>query len=259
MSNISGERDSIVTDEQPGRRRWYLRRGGGQAGPFDSATVRRLLLRGQAVLEDEVSIDRESWQPVSTVPEVVPRELRPGGPATLTLMAQRRPLPLTGILVSSLLVAGVLGFAVWWGGSQEKVGPDCHAPPAPGVDWRNCQLTALSAAGSDLRGLRAQSADLSGAALAGALLDAALLDYANLRRADLAYAQLRAASLRGADLREADLARADLSGADLSFADFSGASVAGMVITDARLDNAVWTDRRTCAPGSVGACVPSAR
>jgi hypothetical protein len=241
------------TPGAPGHRVWYLRRSGRQAGPFDSATVRRLLLRRQVELDDEVSLDRKTWQPVATVAEVVPPQLR-SGTTPVEFPTQRRPLPLWGMLGFVLVVGGGIGFAFWWGGNVAREGPDCHAAPAPGVDWQGCRLTGLQAAGSRLSGLQAQNADLAAAALAAADLSAAQLDYASLRGADLGYAVLRAASLRGADLREADLTRADLSGADLSYAELSGARVTGVILTGTRLDGAIWTDRRTCAPGAVGDC-----
>lgn len=55
---------------------WYVRRDGQIRGPYPSGGVRRFVLLGRVVPEDEVSLDRESWQPVSMVPEVIPPEVR---------------------------------------------------------------------------------------------------------------------------------------------------------------------------------------
>ncbi len=65
----------------------------------------------------------------------------------------------------------------------------------------------------------------------------ARLDGADLRRIVAIRGNLRGASLRGARLVEADLTEADLRDADLCGADFTGA-----VLTDVRLDGAVWDD-----------------
>lgn len=245
----------MTNDEIPVQRTWYLRRQGHQVGPLTSGAVRRLLLQGQVMLDDEVSEDLNAWQRVGAVPEVVPPELRPGvSPAGVTPV--HSPVPWLSIALFGLVVVGTIGFGFWWGGDDPRVGPDCHAPPAPGIDWHNCRMSAFKAPAADLRGANLQNADLAGAALAGADLSGAQLDYAILHQADLGYAVLHKARLRGADLRRADLGNADLSGADLGFADLTGARIGGTHLTGARLDNAIWVDHKTCAPGSVGTCLP---
>jgi len=245
----------LTNDEIPTPRAWYLRRQGHQVGPFTSGVVRRLLLQGQATLDDEVSEDCETWQRVDAVPEVVPPELRPGALVADVTPVHSSP-PWLSIALFMVVVGGAIGFGFWWGGDDPRIGPDCHAPPAPGIDWHNCRLSALKAPSADLRGANMQNADLAEAALAGADLSGARLDYAILHQADLGYALLRNARLRGADLRGTDLGNADLSGADLGFADLTGARVAGANLTGAHLDNAIWMDRKTCAPGSLGGCLP---
>ena len=55
---------------------WYVRRGGETGGPFPSGALRRFLLLGRVALEDEISTDRKEWHRVSSVPEVIPPELR---------------------------------------------------------------------------------------------------------------------------------------------------------------------------------------
>ncbi|MET0094927.1 MAG: pentapeptide repeat-containing protein [Sedimenticola sp.] len=55
---------------------WYVRRKGKPQGPFPSGTVRRFVSLGRILLTDEVSMDKEQWQKVSEVPEVVSPEIR---------------------------------------------------------------------------------------------------------------------------------------------------------------------------------------
>jgi hypothetical protein len=223
--------------------------------------VRRLLIQGEATLDDEVSADLRSWRRVALEPEVVPRDMRPEGATAAQGFGRDRgpPIPLLSITVAALLVAGIIGFGFWWGGSGSPGEPDCRRPASPGVDWRNCGLSGLRAAGAELEGARLQNADLAGATLAGAGLTSAALDYANLRGADLGYAVLRSASLRGADLRGADLTNADLSDADLRFADLSDTILAGAVLQGTRLDRAIWIDGSVCGRQSVGRCTPAGR
>lgn len=89
-------------------------------------------------------------------------------------------------------------------------------------------LVKLKATGS------CQNCDLSGANLGGA----------NLKWAYLQNADLSGANLSGAILRDANLYNADLSNAFLGDADITGTI----------LNNATWTDGRTCKPRSIGQC-----
>ena len=95
----------------------------------------------------------------------------------------------------------------------------CNDPAAPEVDWSACYKP---------------SADLSGADLT----------QANLTEANLTHAVLTGAVLTGADLSGADLRGADLTNADLTNA----------ILVGADLSEAIWTDGRFCAQGSIGTC-----
>ncbi len=55
---------------------WYVKHEGEVLGPFPSGAVRRSLLLGRIVPADEVSFNGKDWQPASSVPEVVPPEMR---------------------------------------------------------------------------------------------------------------------------------------------------------------------------------------
>jgi len=140
-----------VIDQAPEQRVWYLRREGKLAGPFNSARIRRLLLEGQVALNDEVSVDRKTWQPIARVAELVPPGLRGGADATTVGNEAANPIPWVALTVFVLLVAGAIGFAFWWGGSPPQSVPDCNAEAGAGVDWRNCRLPGLQAQGADLR------------------------------------------------------------------------------------------------------------
>lgn len=132
----------------------------------------------------------------------------------------------------------------------------CSSAPASKVNWSNCVLDGAQLARADLTGAVLYSARLTAANLAGARLAASNASYATLSLASLEDADLRDANLTGANLRRARLVRARLDRADLSYADLTGADLAGATLAGARLGNAIWTDGRICAPGSVGACQP---
>ncbi len=55
---------------------WYLRQQGEVRGPFNGSVIRRFAILGRVTLQDEVSDDAESWQPIAAVAEVVPPAIR---------------------------------------------------------------------------------------------------------------------------------------------------------------------------------------
>ncbi|OOZ36995.1 pentapeptide repeat-containing protein [Solemya velesiana gill symbiont] len=288
---------------------WYVRRKGKAQGPFSSGTIRRFVTLGRVLLTDEVSMDRETWQRVSDVPEVVSPEVRKAAaegrlyevlPAKLredertgrerrtakddeefagrrkgerrddepevaqqhrkarTALKEEREsstFPLIGAGVIGLLVAAVIIYGFMIGGSEKEPDPDCLAAAAPGVNWRNCRLDGLNAEGKDMQGAHLNNAVLRGSKLSGSRFNDADLQYADFSSSDLSYSEMKNAMMKGAGLRKADLSYADLSNADLSFSDLTGANLGGSVLAGARFDNAIWTDGKTCAAGSVGRCI----
>lgn len=55
--------------------RWYARRNGTVRGPFADEVVSRYILLGRIRLNDELSRDCNSWQPVTDFPHLLPGEL----------------------------------------------------------------------------------------------------------------------------------------------------------------------------------------
>jgi hypothetical protein len=174
------------------------------------------------------------------------RTLRDGAP-------QRTQYGVVVVIVA--LVAGLLWYAAMRGpGPAQRSGAKCNAAPAPGVNWSYCTLEGLRLVKADLSRANLRSVNLRGADLAGARLIEADLSYGSLGTADLAGADLTAARLVGTGLGGADLRGADLTRSDLSYANLRGARLAGARLTGADLDQAIWTDGRVCAEGSVGEC-----
>lgn len=109
-----------------------------------------------------------------------------------------------------------------------------HGKKVGNAELAQLLATSRNLAGRDLRGMNLTGADLRGVDFRGSILAGA-----NLERADLTEANLERADLTEANLRSASLAAATLRGARLQGAVFDGA---------------IWTDRRICPPGSLGAC-----
>lgn len=161
----------------------------------------------------------------------------------------RRPSLLIGLL-AVLALAGI-GASVWLGQSEQPMQAEinqvasCAATAGEGVNWSGCDKRGAALAGAMLRNARLDGTRLEDARMAGAVLEYASAKGVNLRNADL-----RGAKLTAVDLSGADLSGADLSGANLRYAALGQARLAG-----ARLDHAVWSDGRTCAVDSLGACL----
>ncbi len=113
-----------------------------------------------------------------------------------------------------------------------------------GVDMSNASMTTM----------RLDRANLRRANLSGAILQLSNLKGADLTLANLERAHLHAVNLRGANLMLANLTKVSLLDADLRGANLTGANLTGAILIAAKLGNAIWTDGRVCAKGSVGEC-----
>lgn len=59
-----------------GHQLWYTRRGKVVRGPFPAPQISRFILLGRIVETDELSADQINWQSVSSVPVLIPEELK---------------------------------------------------------------------------------------------------------------------------------------------------------------------------------------
>jgi endonuclease YncB( thermonuclease family) len=177
-----------------------------------------------------------------------------------------------GELGRSLLVAGLLAFAVWLVGELRRPVEERNAlqvtlglqQEMPGVDLHGKDLDGFSLAGRNLEG-----ADLEGAQLGEASLVRTNLTDANLANADLSGANIKKADLGGADLSHADLQgveatkvdlhEARLLGADLSGAELSGADMRGSCLADGSLVDASLPDAHLEGAALTGADLEGAR
>jgi uncharacterized protein YjbI with pentapeptide repeats len=151
-----------------------------------------------------------------------------------------------GELGRSLLVAGLMAFAVWAVSELRRPSEARHSlqlslgaqQSMPGIDLH----------GEDLSGFNLSGKDLSGADLAGANLAGASLIGTNLARADLSDANLTGAEMKKTSLAGARLDRAQMEGARAEQADLTGARLPEADLTDARLGGALLQD--SCLSGA---------
>ncbi len=257
----------------------YVRRENRVQGPFPVGQIAQCLLIGRFRLSDEVSEDRETWQPIRSRGDLIPEVLKgdPQDPAFQErLQAARRwaderrpahapqaddrrtPEDLQTLeyrhnresiyrqlsrrrewSIRQALFVLALAAGVVWLGFR-------FAPQERPAE-ASCQ--ASPAPGVDwhnclLSGLQALKADLrqarlDSAVLVGANLFASRFDGAKLDYADLSVANLSFASFRGASLKGATLRQADLSRADLRNANLAYANLTGARIDGARLEGAI--------------------
>lgn len=248
---------------------WYVRLAGIEHGVYTSAGVRRLLLDGDAGLQDQISTDCEHWREIREVAEVIPLRMRAdlGDRSAQVLLHARRHtsqeageglatgFPLSSMISVMMLISGLLGLGIWVGVPKEIDEPQCQAEAGPGVNWRYCILPGKDVGAASLVGANLNSAILRTANFMATNLHRADLSYADLRGADLSYARLSEAVMVGANLQKADLSEADLSHTDLRFADLSGARLDGVKLEGTMLGDAIWVDGTTCRVESVGSCV----
>ena len=96
------------------------------------------------------------------------------------------------VLIASILILGLIGFSqdAFASHTAPFAGTTLHCdittnPPAPGVDYRHCNLSGAKLSGANLSGANLSGADLSGADLIGANLSGANLTGADLTGANL--------------------------------------------------------------------------
>ncbi|MBW9263356.1 MAG: pentapeptide repeat-containing protein [Candidatus Thiodiazotropha sp. (ex. Lucinisca nassula)] len=115
---------------------------------------------------------------------------------------------------------------------------------APGVDMHESSLASA----------RLDRSNFERANFSRSIFQLANLKDTNLMLSNLEYAHMHGVNLRNANLMLANLTGASLFDADLSGADLRGANLQRTILIKTKFDNAIWTDGRICAEGSIGQC-----
>ncbi len=241
---------------------WYIRRSETVQGPFPSGTLRRFVLLGRVKLSDQVSLDKQQWESVSRVPEVVPPEVRKAAAEghledvlPIHLREDERGL-------ERRRKEHDKQFKDQRKGQRRQNEPELmqrHRQAkaellrlakkrrrTPFVAIAVSTLLVILAVGVGLYiGVPASIQDPDCNAKAGpgvnwrnCRLDAVSFESANLQGAILNSSILRMAKLPGAIFTLADLQYADLSGSDLSYAEFANAKMKGINLQSADLSYA---------------------
>ena len=254
---------------------WYIRRNGQIKGPFPGGQISQYLVLGRVQATDEVSLDKENWRMIRTVPELVPDVLRADPEdemagerlrAARRWADERRPDEgeswggsnrreqlgdhnrLTGgnadkqgrpglKFVQLMAVLGVVLLGLYLA---------IELPSSSVVSVAECDAPAKPGVNWSycrMSGVQLLKVDLTGAMLNSVILNGARVTGSNLSEADLSYADLSNArlsfvNLSKASLKGANLRYADLRNADLTRVDLSYADLSQAMIQEAGFDMA---------------------
>ena len=235
----------MPSDEKDSRL-WYVRRAGKLRGPFPPGQISREILLGRIRDGDEFSHDRQHWQPLAELPQLIPEVMRHAETEPGRQRLRLARLHEDERLSDRRHEAGEAE------GQRRRHGDRRDTEPLEAVAHRDLvNRWAHEEPVPERNGL------LIGATLVVALaillffflyrpaVDVAVRDCAspaaagvNWNSCDLAGRSLNRADLAGADLANAVLVRADLSHARLDSADLGYANLAGADVRAASLQSA---------------------
>jgi len=247
---------------QPSKGLWYVRKDGRIRGPLPAGQIAREILLGRMRDNDELSVDREHWRPLSALPQLVPEVMQhvdtEEGRQHLLLARLREDERLhdrrgpghapdaTGLrhgdrrTVESFDVAADRERVTRLAAEENKEERNLLLPAAVIMIALFILVTyflwyrpAAPLAGRDCLAVPAAAVNWSGCEM-----PARNLSRADLSRANLSNTVLKAADLYGVQLRNADLSYANLEGADLRMANLKGASLRGANLSLSDLSNA---------------------
>lgn len=232
----------IEAEENHDQRMLLSQRWEDERGGFD----RRHAKAGVAQEHRRSTTDRRHTERIEAVERRQQRTLRKGLLTDASLRGALIPIIAIVVFVGAYLALYESG--------PDPVSVDCLAKPAVGVNWSYCDMQNAELTQVSLRDARLLSTNLSGARLESVGLMGADMSFAVLSFAKIDNADFSGARMLGVSLRNTLIKNSNFKNSDLSYADFSNAVLDNVELSNARLDHAVWTDRRSCAAGSIGTC-----
>lgn len=246
---------------------WYTRCGSEVRGPFHVGLIRRYLVLGRLSEDDEVSIDRETWMPITGLPQFTAEIMGAVAEDPTTrerLLAAKRWADERRGCERRMEQGTDQGRRRQGQRRDEEPEPvvrhrlnRTERAPAVAERPRNALGILLvlmiggvfvglfftlkpprSTAGPDCTAAPAPRVNWANCPLAGRRLGAVDLQGADLHNADLSGAGLSGGILAGADLAFAKLQLADLRNTDLSNAHLKGADLTGARLQGADLRRA---------------------
>ena len=257
---------------------WYVRHNGEIEGPFPGGQIKQELLLGRYLPDDEVSRDKETWQKLRSVRNLIPDALlaneddpdrkeriaaarrwaderrveRRGDQRDDDARERRDSEPYASVEYRfnreiSMRDVHARRNNQWMALSSLVliIGIIIYAAfswvPAPVKEVANCEAPAgpgVNWSHCRMAGLQSLNQSFAGAIMESSDLSGANLYASNLRGARLSYANLGGAHLRLVDFTQANLKGASLRNADLTQANFTKADLSYVDFTGATIDQA---------------------
>ncbi|MBL1293589.1 MAG: pentapeptide repeat-containing protein [Thiotrichales bacterium] len=131
---------------------------------------------------------------------------------------------------------------------------DCSIGAAEGVNWSYCNLQNIDLQNVSLRHSDLKSSNLTGARFIAVDVSASDLSFSLLTRTRISDSSFSSSRMIGVSFRNSLINNVKFIDSDLTYADFSNAEFINVDFSGARLDHAIWIDRRRCAANSIGIC-----
>ncbi|MBL4852132.1 MAG: pentapeptide repeat-containing protein [Gammaproteobacteria bacterium] len=131
---------------------------------------------------------------------------------------------------------------------------DCSVQATEGINWSYCDLQNLKLINMSLRHSNLQSSNMTGISLEGMDLSDSEMSFSVLTLARINNSNFSNSRMIGVSFRNSLINNTDFKNSDLTYADFSNAEFNNVEFNGARLDHAIWLDRRRCAVNSIGIC-----
>ena len=268
-----------VSEKEPSKQTlWYVKSKEKMEGPFPSGAIRRSLLLGRFVPNDQVSVDKISWDRIVNTPEVMPPEMRPalqeGAPELLAarlredqrsgldrrtssdgrlphgdrrkaepvLIERHREAKRTLLQLGRETETPVAGIAVIGLLALLAIGYGLYLGGPERVSDPDCSSPPVPAVdwhNCRLDNLVADSVDLADANLGNASFRSGRFVGARFNRADLRYSDLSGSDLSYAEFMDANMKGTRLQNTDLSYADLRRADLRYADLTGANLGGSI--------------------
>lgn len=171
---------------------------------------------------------------------------------------RKRPAKMYSLRAASIPIFAVVMFIGFYlalykpSATQDPA--DCSLVAAEGVNWSYCDKQNQDLQNVSLRHSSLKSSNLTGARFIEVDVSASDMSFSLLTRTRISDSSFSGSRMVGVSFRNALIDNVKFLESDLTYADFSNAEFVNVDFSGARLDHAIWTDRRRCAANSIGVC-----
>lgn len=171
---------------------------------------------------------------------------------------RKRPAKMYSLRAAAIPIFAVMMFIGFYlalykpSATQDPV--DCSVAATEGVNWSYCDKQNQDLQNVSLRHSSLKSSNLTGARFIEVDVSASDTSFSLFTRTRISDSSFSGSRMVGVSFRNALIENVKFLESDLTYADFSNAEFVNVDFSGARLDHAIWTDRRRCAANSIGVC-----